>query len=317
MAIKINNDTVINDSFKGQFKRVNPGQYTTAERDNYNASVGDIIYNTTELKLQVYGGDVDDGGYGWVDIPIRNTGLTLGEGGTVSDPGNGWKYHAFTNTGASTFSITRAGFCEVLIVGAGGSGSGGWGGSGGGGGGVLHAENIFLGVGTYPVVVGAGVSTPGQNQSGRSGGDSSFGVYSAGGGSGGSYGGSGGGTGGPQGTVVDAADGSFEAIGPNGGGGAARGGGGGAGWSGSTDGGGGIGIRMPGFTNYGTPGPQGSGGYFAGGGSSTPSNPGSAGGGTNSPAPSPPNSGGGGGSTNDGYPNTSGPGIVIVRYRID
>ena len=57
MAIKISNNTVINDSRKGEFKSLNPGQYTTAERDALSPTPGDIIFNTNEGKLEIWDGE--------------------------------------------------------------------------------------------------------------------------------------------------------------------------------------------------------------------------------------------------------------------
>ena len=239
-------------------------------------------------------------------------------GGTVATPGDGYRYHAFTSTGPSTFVVSDdAGGTDasVLIVGGGGAGSGGWGGSGGGAGGVLYASAYPFTNGTYPITVGSGKNNSGQNSPGSAGNPSSFNSISVGGGGGGTHTGSGGGIGGNQGSC--SSTGAFTAYGPNPGGGAPSGGGGGAGAPGVSgpSKSGGIGVRFPAFLNYGTPGPAGSGGYFAGGGSSGPVNNGAFGGGSNSPSPAVVNTGGGGGSTSDGYPNTSAPGIVLIRYR--
>lgn len=250
-------------------------------------------------------------------VTIGDTSLTSisATGGTVSTPGDGFKYHAFTSTGPSSFVVNSApagSNITVLIVGGGGSGSGGWGGSGGGAGGVLYSTSYPTPVGTYPVVVGSGKNNSSQNNPGTPGDPSSFNGISVGGGTQGTHTGGGGGPGGPQGSCSPT--GSFTAYGPNPGGPAPAGGGGGAGGAASGNNGG-VGVRIPAFLNYGTPGPAGSGGYFAGGGSSqSVPNAGAVGGGSNSPTPAIVNTGGGGGSTNDGYPNTSAPGIVLIRY---
>jgi len=52
MAIKINNTTVIDDSRRGIFQKVNPGLYSTPP----SASAGDIIYDSTENAIKVYTG---------------------------------------------------------------------------------------------------------------------------------------------------------------------------------------------------------------------------------------------------------------------
>lgn len=252
-------------------------------------------------------------------VTIGDTSITpptiSATGGTVSTPGDGFKYHAFTSTGPSSFVVSsNPGNINitVLIVGGGGSGSGGWGGSGGGAGGVLYSTAFPTPVATYPVIVGSGKNNSSQNNPGTPGDPSSFNGISVGGGVAGEHTGGGGGPGGAQGSCSPT--GSFTAYGPNGGGPAPAGGGGGAGGAASGNNGG-VGVRIPAFLNYGTPGPAGSGGYFAGGGSSqSVPNAGAVGGGSNSPTPAIVNTGGGGGSTNDGYPNTSAPGIVLIRY---
>lgn len=55
MAIQISGTTVINDSRKGIFNSVNFGAYTTAGRPAA-PSTGDVIYNTTDAKMQVWNG---------------------------------------------------------------------------------------------------------------------------------------------------------------------------------------------------------------------------------------------------------------------
>lgn len=240
-------------------------------------------------------------------------------GGTISTPGDGYRYHAFTSTGPSSFVVTGDGggstTMTVLIVGGGGSGGGGWGGSGGGAGGVMYAASHPVTATTYPLSVGAGSNNSSQNVPGSPGSSSSFNGITAGGGNAGVGGSPGNNTGGAQGSCSP--NGFFTAYGPNPGGSppvSPGGGGGGAGGAGNPSGQGGIGVRIPAFLNYGTPGPAGTGGYFAGGGGTNPSNPGAAGGGSNSPTPAIVNTGGGGGSNSDGYPNTSAPGIVLIRY---
>jgi len=255
-------------------------------------------------------------------VTINDTSTTPinASGGTVSTPGDGFRYHAFTSVGPSSFVVNSApsgSSITVLIVGGGGSGGGGWGGSGGGAGGVMYASAYPVPTGptTYPLSIGGGSSNGSQNVPGSPGTGSVFNGVPAGGGGGGTGGSPGNNTGGAQGTCSP--NGAFTAYGPYPGGSppvSPGGGGGGAGGSGNPSGQGGIGARFPAFTNYGTPGPAGSGGYFAGGGGTNPVNPGSAGGGSNSPTPAVANTGGGGGSNSDGYPNTSAAGIILIRY---
>jgi hypothetical protein len=78
--------------------------------------------------------------------------------GTYTDgDGVAWKYKTYTGSG--TVTITKAGLCDVLVVGGGGGGGGNAsvvrnGGGGGGGGALLGV--VFLEPATYTVTVGAG-----------------------------------------------------------------------------------------------------------------------------------------------------------------
>lgn len=56
MSIKVQGQVVISDNKKGLFDQVNPGAYTTAERDALTPSVGDIVFNTQDEELQVWNG---------------------------------------------------------------------------------------------------------------------------------------------------------------------------------------------------------------------------------------------------------------------
>ncbi len=56
MSIKVQGQVVINNDKKGLFDQVNPGAYTTAERDALTPSVGDIVYNSEDEELQVWNG---------------------------------------------------------------------------------------------------------------------------------------------------------------------------------------------------------------------------------------------------------------------
>lgn len=110
-----------------------------------------------------------------------------------------YSYHYFNTTGAHHLEIVEgSNRVRALIVAAGGMGGGtnGSGNScgGGGGGGVKDIDFddwvAELGVGTYPVVVGAKAAAPAANNVGVNGGDSSFnGITTVGGGFGGSVGG--------------------------------------------------------------------------------------------------------------------------------
>ena len=70
MAIKVGGTTVINDSKKGIFETVNPGQYTTANRPS-NPVEGDVIYDTDEKNIYVWNGvEWVPGGGGDFDPPV-------------------------------------------------------------------------------------------------------------------------------------------------------------------------------------------------------------------------------------------------------
>lgn len=56
MSIKVQGQVVITDDKKGLFDKVNPGAYTTAERDALSPAVGDIVYNSQDEELQVWNG---------------------------------------------------------------------------------------------------------------------------------------------------------------------------------------------------------------------------------------------------------------------
>ena len=70
MAIKVGGTTVINDSKKGIFETVNPGQYTTANRPS-NPVEGDVIYDTDEKNIYVWNGtEWVPGGGGDFEPPV-------------------------------------------------------------------------------------------------------------------------------------------------------------------------------------------------------------------------------------------------------
>ena len=56
MSIKVQGQVVISDDKKGSFDQVNPGAYTTLERDALTPTVGDIVYNSQDEELQVWNG---------------------------------------------------------------------------------------------------------------------------------------------------------------------------------------------------------------------------------------------------------------------
>ena len=56
MSIKVQGQVVITDDKKGVFDQVNPGAYTTAQRDALSPAVGDIVFNSEDEELQVWNG---------------------------------------------------------------------------------------------------------------------------------------------------------------------------------------------------------------------------------------------------------------------
>ena len=56
MSIKVQGQVVITDDKKGLFDKVNPGAYTTAERDALTPAIGDIVFNSQDEELQVWNG---------------------------------------------------------------------------------------------------------------------------------------------------------------------------------------------------------------------------------------------------------------------
>lgn len=169
---------------------------TTAQRPTSPAN-GQMRYNTTLGYVEWY-----DATYGsWFPagfIPPIATGGTVSN---ITQGGVNYRVHSFTTTGTSTFTVTRSGPVEFLIV-AGGGGGGSHRGSGGGAGGALTGY-ITATAGSYNIVVGAGGNGgTGSDANGTSGANSSAFNYTAVGGGNGvsrnrsaSSGGSGGGGG--------------------------------------------------------------------------------------------------------------------------
>ena len=263
-------------------------------------------------------------------------------GGNVSAlaPGNGYKYHTFTSPGSLTVNAAPVSFViQIFLIGGGGgggtNGAAGAGQGGGGAGGLVHAINVPITSGIYPVTVGSGGPT------GANGGDSTFHTFFTAKGGGGSSnasngggaglnGGCGGGAGArstPGSATQPTTPQAFPTVlnvGFNGGAGDGNdeaGGGGGTNAAGVLGGDGGAGRLMPDFTGplIGVPTLPGNYGGGGGGGGATGGAGGVYGGGNGAPPPGAaglPNTGGGGGGS--GRFNESaqpgGSGIVIVRY---
>ena len=176
---------------------------TGVGRGNYGASGGDALvvityytntavtgmtrYNTTLGYTETFNGQT------WLPTTPGVVGTnyatvvsTTGTHVQVSD--SGYRTHSFMS-GTHTFTPTRSGYVEVLVVGGGGGGgstvTGASSGGGGGGGGVLYSNAYYVTAGTaYIVTVGAGGLGNIQTRSyaGTSGLPSSFGDLVANGG---------------------------------------------------------------------------------------------------------------------------------------
>lgn len=302
---------------------------TTAQRPA-SPVAGQIRYNTTISDTEYYDGAA------WRPISDSNPEAT---GGTIVDTDIGgvpYRIHLFTTTGNSTFTVSKGGEVEYLIV-AGGGGGGNHGGGGGGAGGLLTGTTTVTAQ-AYTITVGAGGTGDTISYSGsQNGGNSIFAGLTAIGGGRGNHSGAGasGGSG---------AGGGYGYVGAPVGGGAAGGagtagqgnaGGIGSGITGSYPGGGGGGAGSIGQNATDTAGGNGGHGlavsitgdlrfYAGGGGGGTRGGVhglGGLGGGADSPNNNAaPNTGGGGTSTtftsstitNRGV---GGSGIVVVRYR--
>ena len=303
-------------------------------------------YNTTSNKLETYTAGTNI----WQPSEAKGVRAT---GGTVYDTnvdGTTYRVHVFTATGNTTFTVSRGGTVEYLLVAGGGGGSGNfYDDGGGGGGGGLVTGSTSVTAQAYTITVGAGgVKSEGYTPGGNT---TALGLTALGGGGGGGHrssgqaGGSGGGAAGWYGpndgqtynpgaaNQPGSASGGFGFPGggysPNEATGAvypSSSGGGGAGSkgrrpseAGGSSSGGGSG-RVVNITGLDT--------FYAGGGGGISAGPGGIGGGATastgrggSPArDATPNTGGGGGagrrSEDPGAPSDGGSGIVVIRYPV-
>jgi len=157
---------------------------TTLQRPA-SPSAGMVRFNTDTRSTEWY-----DGVHGaWFPTGFLPP---VASGGTVTNitqGGVGYRVHTFATVGTSTFTVTRGGQVEFLIVAGGGASGNGscnaGSATGGGAGGVLQGS-ILLIPGAYSVIVGAGVSAPGAGNPPRNGENSSaLGFTAIGGGGGG------------------------------------------------------------------------------------------------------------------------------------
>lgn len=316
---------------------------TTAERPS-NPESGMVRFNTDTKNAEWYDAEYT----AWFPTGFVPPVATGGTVSSITKNNIDFRVHAFTSVGNSSFTVTRSGEIEYVII-AGGGGGGSDDAGGGGAGGVLHG--IFeIQPGDYTISVGAGGDRAGSGDTsgGRSGGDSAAFSLVAVGGGGGSHqasdttaknGGSGGGGGHAQDTD-DPSQPSNGTAGQGFRGGVgfgrsdpwAAGGGGGAGEYGfdgkngftySGRGGTGVYFEWAELAGYGE------GGWFAGGGGGQYRDrvsPGGLGGGGNGGRGTQAGTdgqnntgggGGGGGNQNDNYlGGNGGSGIVLIRYRI-
>jgi hypothetical protein len=131
-----------------------------------------------------------------------------GSGGTEATytaNGKNYKSHTFLTNG--TFTVTTAGFFDIMMVAGGGAGAG-WHGGGGGAGNVVIINDTIT-AGAYPLVIGSGGVGTGA-QRGTNGADSTgFGETAFGGGGGGAYNIVAGGSGGSGGAGSALTNGAF------------------------------------------------------------------------------------------------------------
>jgi len=148
---------------------------TSAQRPG-SPTAGMIRFNTDLDNTEFYDGTA------WRLIGDTFTEAT---GGTIVDYDVGgvpFRTHLFTNLGNSTFTVTRGGEIEYLIVA--GGGGGGQNNAGGGGGGGLIMGKTTVSAQSYTIRVGAGGSGSSSGDGGDGGNSSAFGLIAIGGGGG-------------------------------------------------------------------------------------------------------------------------------------
>ncbi len=82
MAIKIQGQTVVDDSRKGSFQVTNPGSFTTVQRNALSAVAGDQIFNTNTNKLEIYNGSQWEAAGGATTSPPNINNVVLSEDNT-------------------------------------------------------------------------------------------------------------------------------------------------------------------------------------------------------------------------------------------
>ena len=126
--------------------------------------------SATEIKFFLYPIYIEAMGSNGYGIATEIGGTTS----TITDVFSYTLLDFYSGAGTKTFTVSVAGLFDVLMVGGGGGGGNGVGysgeGGGGGGAGQMLEETLYLPVGTYDVVVGAGgVSALGLSYAGNTG----------------------------------------------------------------------------------------------------------------------------------------------------
>jgi hypothetical protein len=149
---------------------------TTAQRPT--PAAGQIRFNTTNSKVEKYNATLS----AWIGTPESGVIATGGNQYDIEVEGTIYRVHVFNTTGNSTFTVTKSGEVEYLIV-AGGGGGGGDNAGGGGAGGLLTGT-ITVTPQAYTITVGAGgLGAVHNGSNGSSGGNSTaFGLTTFGGG---------------------------------------------------------------------------------------------------------------------------------------
>ena len=169
-------NTTINDT---GFLQLPSG--TTAQRPT-GAQNGQMRYNTSTNSVEWY-----DATYAaWFPAGVIPPVATGGTVTNITQGGVNYRVHTFTTVGTSTFTVTRSGPVEFLIVAGGGSGGGPRRGGGGGGGGGLLTGTTTVSTQAYTITVGAGGIASNTGNTAPSGSNSTaLGFTAVGGGGGG------------------------------------------------------------------------------------------------------------------------------------
>jgi hypothetical protein len=121
-------------------------------------AVGHLWINSTTGEAYVCK-DITTNANNWVNIGAANDGFDVGPfaatGGTGS-AGGGYAYRTFTSS--STFTTSKAGTVDFIIVAGGGGAGTSNGAAGAGAGGLVYQSNYSVALGTFNIIIGAGGS---------------------------------------------------------------------------------------------------------------------------------------------------------------